>query len=278
MKLGYNQATCMKKSCVENDLDLCEAYGYDAIELRIDMLEKYLCTHSIEELQAYFRHHHVQPFSINAIDNINFNTPAQWEIIRKQILFGCEIAQAISCPYLIVCPSKSDTYFTGTEKQVFDDTVAVLHQYADLAEPYGVRIAFEPIGDRRWCCNSLRLAIEIISTVNRDSVGLAIDCTNFYMHDKCADMQVIHTIPPGKLFVYHINDCEDLPLGVLDQSNRMMPGEGCIPIAAITEAVRAIGYDGPACLELFRPAYWEMEPEAAFALGAARTSPYLRDK
>lgn len=276
MKLGYNQATCMGNSDLENDLRLCEKYGYDYIELRIDMLEDYFRTHRIEELQAFFRHSGVRPFSINAIDYINFNTPEQWEMIRNQIIFSCETAQAIGCPYLIVCPGKSDAYFTGTEKQVFDDTVAVLNRYADIAEPYGVRIAFEPVGDRRWCCNSLRLATEIICAVDRDSVGLAVDCTNFYMHDKCADLPSIYHIPAGKLFVYHINDCEDLPFGVLEQSDRIMPGEGCIPIAAITEAVRAVGYDGPACLELFRPEYWQMDAEDVFALGAARTRSYLR--
>lgn len=276
MKLGYNQATCMGNSDLENDLKLCEKYGYDYIELRIDMLEDYFRTHRIEELQAFFRHSCVRPFSINAIDYINFNTPEQWGMIRNQIIFSCETAQAIGCPYLIVCPGKSDAYFTGTEKQVFDDTVAVLNRYADIAEPYGVRIAFEPVGDRRWCCNSLRLATEIICAVDRDSVGLAVDCTNFYMHDKCADLPSIYHIPAGKLFVYHINDCEDLPFGVLEQSDRIMPGEGSIPIAAITEAVRAVGYDGPACLELFRPEYWQMDAEDVFALGAARTRSYLR--
>ena len=276
MKLGYNQATCMGNSDLENDLRLCEKYGYDYIELRIDMLEDYFRTHRIEELQAFFRHSGVRPFSINAIDYINFNTPEQWEMIRNQIIFSCETAQAIECPYLIACPGKSDAYFTGTEKQVFDDTVAVLNRYADIAEPYGVRIAFEPVGDRRWCCNSLRLATEIICAVDRDSVGLAVDCTNFYMHDKCADLPSIYHIPAGKMFVYHINDCEDLPFGVLEQSDRIMPGEGCIPIAAITEAVRAVGYDGPACLELFRPEYWQMDAEDVFALGAARTRSYLR--
>ena len=276
MKLGYNQATCMGNSDLENDLRLCEKYGYDYIELRIDMLEDYFRTHRIEELQAFFRHSGVRPFSINAIDYINFNTPEQWEMIRNQIIFSCETAQAIGCPYLIVCPGKSDAYFTGPDKQVFDDTVAVLDRYADIAEPYGVRIAFEPVGDRRWCCNSLRLATEIIGAFDRDSVGLAVDCTNFYMHDKCADLPSIYHIPAGKMFVYHINDCEDLPFGVLEQSDRIMPGEGCIPIAAITEAVRAVGYDGPACLELFRPEYWQMDAEDVFALGAARTRSYLR--
>ena len=31
LKLGYNEATCKENSTVENDLLLCEKYGYDYI-------------------------------------------------------------------------------------------------------------------------------------------------------------------------------------------------------------------------------------------------------
>lgn len=71
-----------------------------------------------------------------------------------------------------------------------------------------------------------------------------VDCINFYMHDKCADLASISRIPAGKLFVYHLNDCEDLPFGVLDHCHRIMPGQGCIPIADISRAVQDAGYSG----------------------------------
>ena len=59
MRLGYNEATCMENSSLEQDLILCEKYGYDDIELRIDMLEAYLQTHTVEDLQAFFSASHV---------------------------------------------------------------------------------------------------------------------------------------------------------------------------------------------------------------------------
>ena len=50
LKLGYNEATCKENSTVENDLLLCEKYGYDYIELRLDMLQEYLKTHTVDDL------------------------------------------------------------------------------------------------------------------------------------------------------------------------------------------------------------------------------------
>ena len=227
--------------------------------------------------RPFFAKSHLKPFAFNSIEDINFRTPEQWEKLVELFTFGCEVAQAIGNKYMIVVPTMTNEYSTKTEKEVFEDSVEVLNKLADIAEPYGVCCSFEPIGDRRWCCNSLRQALEIVQAVNRDSVGLTVDCINFYMHDKCADVDFIRKVPKEKLFVYHINDCEDLPFGVLDHCHRIMPGKGCIPVAEISKAVMDAGYDGPACLELFRPEYWDMDAEEVIKMGAECCAPFLKE-
>ena len=52
MKLGFNEATCMKKSNVIKDIRLCEKYGYDYIELRLDMLKEYLKNNTLRFKKA----------------------------------------------------------------------------------------------------------------------------------------------------------------------------------------------------------------------------------
>ncbi len=275
LKLGYNEATCKENSSVERDLVLCEKYGYDYIELRLDMLQKYFQTHTVNDLKTFFSQSHLRPFALNSIENINFCTPSEWDALVELFTFACTTAQAIGNPYLIVVPTVTAGHCTKNEKEIFDDSVEVLHKLADIAEPYGVKLSFEPIGDRRWCVNSIRQALEIVQAVDRGSVGLTVDCINVYLHDKCADAAYIRRIPADKLFVFHINDCEDLPLGILDHCHRIMPGRGAIPIREVTDAVCAAGYDGPACLELFRPEYWAMDAEAVIRMGAECTRPYL---
>lgn len=275
LKLGFNEATCKENSSVARDLALCEQYGYDYIELRLDMLQEYFKTHTIDDLKAFFAASHIKPFAFNSIEHINFCTPAEWDALVQLFTFGCRTAQAIGNPYIIVVPTMTNEVCTKNEKEVFEDSVKVLGQLADIAQPYGVKLAFEPIGDRRWCVNSMRQALEIVNAVNRDSVGLTVDCINVYLHDKCADVDFIRRIPKDKLFVFHINDCDDLPLGILDHCDRIMPGLGAIPVQAVADAVKAVGYDGPACLELFRPEYWAMDAEAVIRMGAETTRPYL---
>lgn len=270
LKLGYNEATCMKKSNVETDLRLCEKYQYDYIELRLDMLKDYFKSHALKELQDFFAGSHLKPFAFNSIENINFNTPTEWEKLLDLFKFGCETAQAIGNPYMIVVPTMRDDMVTKNEKEVLEDSVQSLNELADIAKPYGVKLSFEPIGDRRWCCNSVRQAMEIIRAVNREDVGLTVDCINFYLHDKCSDLEYLHKIPEEKLFVFHINDCEDLPLGILDHCHRLFPGDGVIPVQEICDAVQSIGYHEIASLELFRPQYWEMDPEDVIRIGAQK--------
>ena len=104
LQLGFNEATCKENSDVARDLALCEKYGYDYIELRLDMLNnKYFKTHTIADLQTFFAKSHLKPFAFNSIENINFNTPEQWDKLVELFTFGCEVAQAIGNKYRSSC-------------------------------------------------------------------------------------------------------------------------------------------------------------------------------
>jgi 2-keto-myo-inositol isomerase len=275
MKLGFNEATCMKHSSVEQDLRLCEKYGYEYIELRLDMLKKYFEKNTIKDLETFFNSHHIKPYAFNSIENINFCTKVQWDDLVKLFTFGCETAQAIGNPYMIVVPTMGADMYLKSKKEVFDDSAAVLDRLADIAKPYGVKLAFEPIGDKRWCVGSLNQALEIVLAVNRDDVGLALDSINLFLYNRLENIDTIDDVPLKKLFVYHIDDCEDLPLGTLDHCHRLYPGDGVIPLEAITKKLHAKGYNGICSVELFRPEYWELEPETVIKTAAEKTRRFL---
>lgn len=50
IKLGLNAATAMKRSSLEQDLVLCEYYKYAYIEMRLDMLQDYLKTRTVNRI------------------------------------------------------------------------------------------------------------------------------------------------------------------------------------------------------------------------------------
>jgi 2-keto-myo-inositol isomerase len=275
MKLGFNEATCMKRSSVEQDLELCEKYGYDYIELRLDMLTEFLKHKSLKDLQNFFASHRIKPFALNSIEDINFRDERQWRKLLDLFHFGCEVAQAIENPYLIVVPAMGEDMHLKTQREVFDDSTEVLDKLADIARPYGVKLAFEPIGDRRWCVRSLDQALEIVQAVNRPDVGLALDSINLFLYNRLENINTIDAVPLEKLFVYHIDDCEDLPLGVLDHCHRLFPGDGVIPLVEISKKLHQKGYGEICSVELFRPEYWDMDPEDVIRAAAEKTQQFL---
>lgn len=275
MKLGINEATCKENSTLEKDLLLCEKYHYSYIEIRLDMLKAYLKEHSIEELQKFFKTSHVKPYAFNSIEDINFCTKQQWEEVVALFTFACEIGQKIGNPYIIVVPTMGDDMIQKTEKEIFDDSVKVLRELSDIATLYGMKLAFEPIGNSRWCVRSLEQCMDIINAVDRKNVGVALDAFNLFLYNKLQNIDSLELVPAEKIFVYHIDDSEDLPLSVLDHCHRLFPGDGVIPLAAITQKLHAKGYDGIASVELFRPEYWAMDPDEVFRLAAEKTKQFL---
>jgi 2-keto-myo-inositol isomerase len=275
MKLGINEATCKENSTLEKDLLLCEKYHYSYIEIRLDMLKDYLKGHSIEELQNFFKTSHVKPYAFNSIEDINFRTEQQWEEVVALFTFACEMGQKIGNPYIIVVPTMGDDMIQKTEKEIFDDSVKVLRKLSDIATSYGMKLAFEPIGNSRWCVRSLEQCMGIINAVDRKNVGVALDAFNLFLYNKLQNIDSLELVPAEKIFVYHIDDSEDLPLSVLDHCHRLFPGDGVIPLAAITQKLHAKGYDGIASVELFRPEYWAMDPDEVFRLAAEKTKQFL---
>jgi 2-keto-myo-inositol isomerase len=265
----------MKRSSVEQDLRLCEQYGYEYIELRLDMLKKYFEKNTAKDLASFFSSSRLKPYAFNSIENINFCTAEQWRALTELVKFACEVSAEIGNPYLIIVPTMGPDMHLKTGQEVFDDSIRAINTLADIAKPYGVKLAFEPIGDKRWCVRSLDQALEIVRAVNRDDAGLALDSINLFLYNRLENIDTIDDVPLEKLFVYHIDDCEDLPLGTLDHCHRLYPGDGVIPLDAISGKLRAKGYTEMCSVELFRPEYWELEPEIVIGTAAEKARRFL---
>lgn len=274
MKLCMNEATCMKNSTLAQDLEFAEANGYEYIELRLDMLRDYFKKNSLQDLKYFFETSKVKPAGYNSIEDINFTTRDEWERIESDIRFACEVKQQIGGETLVVVPTIK-AGLTYSKQEIFADSVTVLKKIAAITEPYGLKIAFEPIGSADCCVRSLHEAWTIVEAVDSESVGLVIDAFNLYLFDGWQDFYVLRTVPVEKIFCYHIDDSDNLPLQVLDHCHRLFPGNGVIPLKEITAILKNKGYDGICSLELFNPGYWMMKPDQVFEIGMKKTKPYL---
>lgn len=267
MKVCFNQATTMKKSNLEKDLELCEKTGYELIEIRLDKLRDYLKDHTIDDLVQFFNNNRIKPYAFNALEFITFRDEAGYKQIKDDLKFLCEVGEKINCKKIVVVP----TFDIGdyTKKQIKEESIRVLNDLADTAETYGVKLAFEFVGYPNCSVNTFGQAYDIVKSLDRDSVGIVLDCFHFHaMGSKIEDLQ---KADPEKIFIFHIDDAEDLPVGALRDDKRLWPGEGAIDLDLILKTLKDLGYGEMASVELFRPEYWDWDIEKAIRVGKEKT-------
>jgi len=260
MKTSYNEATAMGCSTLEKDLVLCEKYGFDFIEIRIDMLRKYLDKHSADDLKAFFDNSHIKPHAFNAI-YINFCDDGEWQCVMDDFLLACKVGEKIGDHYIIVCPRITPLPCTQSEKAIFEDSVERLNKLADIGEGYGMNLAFEPVGNPGCCVRTVRQAWDIVQSIDRGNVGITVDAFNLYLYNKLSNFEDMKMIDTDKLFAVHLDDSDEKPLEQLDHSDRCFPGLGVINLKSYLGTLKEMNYDGMVSVETFRPEYWEKDPE-----------------
>lgn len=254
MKLALNGATTMKASLVE-DIHAASAAGFDYLEIWASKLRKFLTSSTTSELLALFDEHKLKPYSINSIERITFRDENSHTQLLKECEELCRIASGINCPYIVVVPSPLPA--GKTQEDVFEESARVLTELSGIAEKYGVALAFEFLGQVDCSVQRLDEAHEIVKRVGLQNVGLVIDSFHFYAGG--SSINSIDALDPGKLFIFHINDAEDLPREQLEDKHRLLPGLGILPLKEIINALRRIGYDRAVSIEIFRPEYWERD-------------------
>jgi len=255
MKLALNGATTMYAD-LETDIRAAGEAGFELVELWASKLRKYLADHSIDDLRILLTSNNVEAYSINSIEHITFRSREDYELIKAECGELSAVAGQIACPYLVVVPGKLPD--GATEAEIVAESVRVLNELADIAEPYGVGLAFEFLGQTDCSVQTLDLAKKIIDQVDRNGVGLVIDSFHFYAGN--SSFEAIDELDPSKLFIFHINDAEDLPKERLTDAQRLYPGTGILPLAELKQHFDKIGYDHVASIEIFRPEYWERDP------------------
>jgi len=266
MKIALNGATTMHAD-LPTDIKAAGAAGYDLVEIWASKLREYLKTNVPADLKNLFAENNVSPYSINSIEHITFRTPGDYEEIKAECRELSSIAGQIGCPYIVVVPGKLPG--TASEDHIIDESARILNELGDIASEYGVSLAFEFLGQTDCSVQTLDLAKTIVEKVDRDNIGLVIDTFHFYAGD--STFQAIETLDPAKLFIFHINDAEDLPKETLTDAHRLYPGTGILPIGEIKAAFDRIGYDRMVSIEIFRPEYWNQDPYEVARLARAAT-------
>ncbi|MGG0463841.1 2-keto-myo-inositol isomerase [Priestia aryabhattai] len=260
MKLCFNEATTLENSNLKKDLEYCNKHGYDYIEIRtMDKLPEYLESHSMDDLAQFFNTNHIKPLALNALVFFNNRSEEEYQEVIEEFKGMLETAQKIGAQYIVAVPLVTEQKIVKAE--IKNSCVQVLNELSELAEPYGVNIAVEFVGHPQCTVNTFGQAYDIVQAVNRDNVGLVLDC--FHFHAMGSKLEDLKQADVSKIFIVHIDDTEDFPIGFLTDEDRVWPGLGAIDLDAIFSTLKEKGYNHAVSVELFRPEYYQLSAEEA---------------
>jgi len=123
-----------------------------------------------------------------------------------------------------------------------------LKELARVATDHGVRLALEPLNPTSVNVESaiwtIDQALAIIADTGSDNVGLCLDYWNIWQND---DVLAAIARAGDRIFCVQASDWRT-PRSFAD---RIVPGDGAIPLAGLIEATRKAGFSGPYVVEIF---------------------------
>ncbi|MBA2949422.1 bifunctional sugar phosphate isomerase/epimerase/4-hydroxyphenylpyruvate dioxygenase family protein [Streptomyces himalayensis] len=139
---------------------------------------------------------------------------------------------------------------------VDDDALAAaqLRRLAELAQAYGIRVAYEALAWGRHV-NTYDHAWRIVEAADHPALGTCLD--SFHILARGSDPKGIEDIPGDKIFFLQLADAPLMAMDVLQWSRhyRCFPGQGGFDVAGLLGHVVRAGYQGPLSLEVFNDVF-----------------------
>ncbi|HEV2124355.1 MAG TPA: sugar phosphate isomerase/epimerase, partial [Chloroflexota bacterium] len=112
---------------------------------------------------------------------------------------------------------------------------------------------------------SMAEANRLLEEAGARNVGLTLDSYHWYAGEDT--LETIRQTPADRLVILHLNDAKDLPRHQLIDQDRVLPGEGVIPLVDWLRAIADTGFDGFLALEVLGPRLADMDPDTCARVG-----------
>jgi len=262
-------ATVSISGALTEKLHACAAAGFDGVEIfEPDVIAS---DHSPEEIRGLAQRLGLsldlyQPLrDIEGVDEATFAE----NLRRAAATFAT--AQRLGIDTILVCSNVATATLDSDEV-----SASQLRSLGDLAQTYGIRVAFEALAWGRFI-DDYRRSWRVVELADHPSVGLCLD--SFHVLSRGHDPSAIADIPGDKIFYLQLADAPALSMDVLSWSrhHRLFPGEGTFDLATFVSHVLSTGFDGPLSLEVFNDTFRQTDPVRT-AVHAQRSLVWLQDK
>ena len=247
-RLGLNGAT-LPTSDLLAGIRSAAAAGFSFYEPRIPELEHLRSSSEEANVRRALEDAAIGWLPLNALEGVFATSNVALQENAQRIFSS---ATPFGIRELIVVPGPVEHTVDRSE------AVSLLKCLRSLAEAHSFSLLYEFIGFSHHAFPSLEEARTVASAAR---LPLVLD--TFHLAASQTPPAVIETLEADEIGLVHLSDAYIHANGVnqIADRDRVLPGEGQLPLDKILGAVLETGYTGPISVEVFHPKYGELPPE-----------------
>jgi len=244
---------CSLPSPFEKDIADYSAGKCTAIELWFTKLENYLQSHSSDDVRRLLAECEatapVASFQGGLLASQGEQRREAWDLLSRRL----ELCRELGIQTVVVACDVP----RPLDRQTVERVQTSLIQLAKQCGLRGLRAAVEFQASSSFG-NNLQTLASMIAQAGSPHLGICFDAFHYYCGpSKGDDLGYLTT---ENLFHVQLCDLADVPREVASDSDRILPGDGEIPLIPIVDHLRRIGYAGLVSIELMNPQLWQVAP------------------
>jgi 2-keto-myo-inositol isomerase len=234
-------------------LDGWSRAGIKYVELTSALLDEFLKTDSLAAARRVFTDLGLTPVhgatGVTGLWEPNPNLAASLEDLKKR----CEMFAALGLKHFYAAT-------TSTQKVTLDDYktgVDNMREAGEVARQFNMSLRIEFVRTSSFI-STLTTLLKMTRAAAHPNLAPMFDCYHFWSGlNKLEDLDLIRAEEIGHV---HFQDVPDIPRELLDNTTRLIPGDGVSPLIRILDKLANKGYSGPLSVELFLPKFQQGDP------------------
>lgn len=217
--------------------------GFDGIEIFREDMVGYDGTPA--EVAALARREGIRIAALQSLRDVEgLSGEARARAFRRAGRF-MDFAVELGAPILIVSANALPETDPDPARAAAD-----LAELADMAATRSLAIGFEPLAVSRHTRTPLQ-AWRLVQAADRPNLGLVIGSIHHFASGD--DRSGFGQIDPSRILLVHLADAlvRRIDVESLRQANRVLPGQGVLPLGGFMRDLKAAGFTGPFSIEVF---------------------------
>ncbi|MEE8593781.1 MAG: TIM barrel protein [Candidatus Bipolaricaulota bacterium] len=262
VQLGINGAT-IPSSDLLTGIHVARAAGFSLYEPRVPKLLEANTPEGRRAAQRALADEGLAWLPLNGLENV-FALPL--DQIQQAARDVCELASGFGIRQVIAVPGAAGHDVSLSEAH---DTIGTLKA---IAASHEVEFLYEFIGFSHYAFPSLEQAREVASAT---TLLLVLD--TFHLAVSGTTAETLQHMDAAEIGLIHLSDAivGDRAISTICDEDRVLPGEGRLPLQDYLGVFAGIRFSGPVSVEVFHPKYESIGPGVGAREARARASEAL---